>query len=469
MNAVAVLSDVATFNPTDLGNAERLVARHGADLHYVPAWKRWLVWDGRRWAVDDTQRIHQLAKETVRAILEEARDAATRDEAELLAKHAIASESNGRIGAMIERAQCEEGIPARPTDFDADPDLLTLANGTLDLRTGRLRPHAREDRITKLVDIRLEADARCPTWLAFLERIMGGDQDMIGFLQRAIGYSLTGHTREQCMFLMHGTGSNGKSKFLQVLRWLVGDAAVAADFATFLDRGRDSGPRNDVARLLGARVVTASEANEGQRLAEGLIKSVTGDDVVSARYLYSEAFEFKPTFKLWLAANHKPVVRGTDDGIWRRVRLVPFEVTIPPEEQDHELDAKLQGELPGILGWALDGCLAWRRGRLQPPERVLLATASYRAESDVLGAWIAECCVREDGAADAASSLYASYKKWAENGGEYVMSQTLFGRRLEERGITKELRGTGAQRLVWRRGVRLASQDAPAARWEPAP
>ena len=434
---------------TDIGNAERLIAMHGRDLHYVTTWKSWLIWDGTRWRRDETCELEKRAKQTVRKIWDEYHAEKDKDRKKDIARHAISSESNSHIRGMIERARAEEGVAVRYQEFDAQPFLFTVSNGTIDLSTGRLLPHDRDHLITKKADVDWVEDAACPLWEAFLTRIFEGNRDLIGYLQRAIGYSLTGDTREQCLHLMHGTGSNGKSTFLEVLQALMGDYGVQADFATFVEKKGD-GPRNDVARLAGARMVRSSEVGEGKRLNESLVKSLTGQDTIAARFLYSEAFEFQSTFKLWLAANHKPVIRGTDNAIWRRVRLIPFAVTITDDEKDETLKDRLIAELPGILRWAVDGCQQWLETGLRPPEIVMAATAAYRTESDVLGSFLDDCCEVGKGLEVAASDLYAAYRKWAKDSGEYELSMTAFGRRIDERGF--DVRKNGVK---YRQGLRL--------------
>jgi putative DNA primase/helicase len=448
------------FNLTDIGNAERLIARHGRDLRYVPRWHEWLVWDGRRYKPDETHDVERLAKETVRAFHDsiDAMDL-PRKEKEEQRKHALASEGDRKIAYMLARARAEVGVSIRTDALDADPWSLTVENGTIDLHTAQLREHNRDDLVTKLVPIRFDPDARCDLWESFLDRIMGGNQVLISWLQRAVGYSLTGMTSERCFFLLHGIGANGKTTFLEIVRAIAGDYATQTDFTTFLEKKSD-GPRNDIARLFGARVVTSSEVGEGKRFAESLVKSLTGAEVITARFLNQEFFEFMPTFKVFLAANHKPVIRGTDEGIWDRVRLIPFGVRIPPEERDPELLAKLRAELPGILAWAVAGCVLWQREGLGIPDEVRAATASYRSESDTLGAFLEEYCELGDTELhmEPANSLYNAYAAWAKEGGEYQLSQTAFGRRLAERGILAEKRGAGASRKVWRIGLRLIAR-----------
>jgi putative DNA primase/helicase len=337
---------------------------------------------------------------------------------------------------MIDDARALPPIPILPDALDADPWLLNVANGTIDLRTGELRAHRREDLLTRLAPVEYDPDAQAPCWAAFLERIFAGDGELIGFLRRAVGYSLTGQTGEQVFFILHGTGANGKSTLLEALGAMLGDYGAKTPTETLLIK-RSAGISNDVARLRGARLVTAVEAEDGQRLAESLVKQLTGGDTITARFLYQEAFEFAPTFKLWLATNHKPTIRGTDYAIWRRIRLIPFAVTIPEKEQDRTLPDKLKAELPGILAWAVRGCLEWQREGLGLPEAVKAATAAYQVEQDTLAAWLDACCILSPTATARAGQLYKNYRAWAEENGERPMTGHKFGRTLTERGFDK--------------------------------
>ncbi len=444
-------STAATDDPeaphlTDLGNAQRLVTRHGRDLRYCHLWNKWLAWDGMRWQVDDSGEIVRRAKDTVRGIYAEAKETSEPEERKAIARHALRSEADARIKAMISLAQSEPGIPIDPTLLDTDPWLLTCLNGTIDLRSGELLPHEREHYITKRAPVTHDQEATCPTWLAFLGRIMAGDADLIGFLQRAIGYSLTGNTTERVFLILHGGGRNGKSTLLEVFRTLLGpDYAVRTPTDTLLAK-RESGIPNDVARLRGARFVSASEADEGRRLAESTIKDLTGGDTISARFMRGEFFDFLPVFKLWLATNHRPVIRGTDLGIWDRIRLVPFSVRIPDDEQDRDLRQKLIAEAPGILAWAVHGCLEWQRHGLGTPSAVRKATAGYRADMDVLGAFLADRCTIDPQARIAAKTLYADYQRWCEETGEKPLSQIAVGKQLAERGFTPARSGKGRGR-----------------------
>jgi putative DNA primase/helicase len=286
-------------------------------------------------------------------------------------------------------------------------------------------------------------------WLGFLDRITGADFDVIGFLQRAVGYTLTGATGEQCVFIIHGPGANGKSVFLRTLRELAGEYGVDASIDTFLDR-RNRESSNDLARLAGARFVCATELDEGKRLAEGLVKTLTGGEAIPARFMYQEYFEFTPIFKVWLAVNHKPSITGDDNGIWRRIRLVPFRVTIPQEEQDRELLNKIRTELPGILNWAIAGALAWREIGLSPPAAVAAATDAYRSESDAIGEWLLERCIKAAGSSIQAKLLYDDYAQFIDARGGKAFSMRRWAQRMADRGFEKD-----EGRLVHYRGVRL--------------
>ncbi len=432
---------------TDLGNARRFVTMHRGNVRFCYPWGRWFVWTSTHWAVDDTGEIYRCAKETVRGIYREADQCEDESRRPALAKHAAKCESEGKLNAMLAMAQSEPGIPVLPDDLDRDPWLLNVLNGTLDLRTGQLRPHRREDLITKCIPVPYDPQAQCPRWCAFLDRIFEAKQELIAYVQRAIGYSLTGDTSEHCIFMLHGPGENGKSTQLQTLLGLLDAYAKKTPTETLMVRRGESIP-NDVARLRGARLVVAVEAEAGRRLAEAMVKEVTGGDTIAARFMRQEWFEFVPQFKIWLATNHKPRIIGTDRAIWRRIRLIPFTVIIPKAEQDRQLGEKLQEEWPGILAWAVRGCLDWLAHGLGEPKEVTRATEEYRAEQDVLGAFLEECCYQKTEAVALAKDLYAAYRRWCESNGERYTSQQDFGRRLGERQFTP---GKGTANVsVWR-------------------
>src|SRR5215217_2810585 len=440
---------------TDTGNAERLADRHGANLRYCHPWGKWLLYDGTRWRVDDRGAVVRLAKDTARSIFEEAKEAHSDAAANQLGKWASSSLSESKLRAMILLCQSEPGIPVLPDELDASPDLLNVLNGTIDLRSGKLREHRREDLITRVAPVEYDPDANAPAWETFLERVLPGEE-LRAFVQRALGYSATGDTSEQCMFINHGGGANGKSTFQEAIAAALGDYAMRAPTEMLLTK-RSGGIPNDIARLKGSRFVASSETEEGRRLAESLIKDLTGQDTVTARFLWAELFEFTPTHKLWLSTNHKPEIRGTDNAIWRRIRLIPWTVTIPPAEQDKQLSTRLRGELPGILAWIVRGCLEWRREGLRAPDEVRRATGAYRAEMDVLAGFLAECCELDTGHWEYAKDLYECYKRWCDENGERPEPQRKFGGRLGERGFQRD-RGGSRGAGIWR-GVRLTEGE----------
>ena len=437
------------FNFTDLGNAERLVEHASAELRYVHKMGAWIYWDGRRWARDDSAETIRRAKRMVRELARcapQVRDEKRRDR---LLRHAMCSESSGKLKAMLELGQAL--LPLPHAALDRQDMLFNCGNGTLDLVGGDLLSHRREDYLTRISGVVYDPEATCPRWEAFLLRVMGDDPELVAFLQRAVGYTLTGSTREQVLFLLYGVGANGKSTFIEILRLLTGEYAAQAEFSTFLKQDGAS-VRNDIARLVGARFVAAVEAEGGRPLAEAMVKQMTGGDVVTARFLFREFFEFQPAFKVWLAANHKPVIRGTDHGIWRRIRLIPFLVTIPEAERDPDLVKKLQAELPGVLAWAMRGCLDWQEHGLGLPSSVRAATESYRDEMDVLGGFLDDRCALEPHAQALTKELYDSYKTWADESGERAITKKAMGMRLAERGFISAKGSRGAR--CWQ-GLRL--------------
>ena len=431
----------------DRGNAQRLVARHGTDLRFCHQSGEWLVWDGYRWGPDVTGELMRRAKEAADAMYAEIAKGSTKDEQEMIFRHARASGGKNALKNMVELAQSEWPIPVALDQLDQQPWLLNCLNGTVDLRTGTLHPHRREDLITKLVPIVYDPKAPCPRWEQFLTQIMGEDRDLMAYLQRAIGYSLTGNTTEQVFFVLHGRGANGKSVFLDTLLALLGEHGRRVAFETFITQPYAGSTRMNLATIAGARLVTASESEENQRLAESLLKDITGGEKQEARLLYHDPFEFRPTAKIWLATNHRPQIRGSDHAIWRRVRLIPFAVTIPDDAQDRNLTQRLQDELPGILAWAVRGCLAWQRDGLQTPDAVRLATDAYREESDIIGPFLSERCIINHTAQAKSSDLWKQYLAWCEDNHERPISRKSFGSRLAERGFDQR-KSTGGMR-VW--------------------
>ena len=356
---------------------------------------------------------------------------------------ALRSESVAGRRATLESAASIREIVTVTNDYDRSPYLLTVGNGTLDLRTGELRACLPDDLITRATDVHYFPSAKCPRWLRFLEEVFGGDRALIDFIARAVGYSLTGETREQCLFILYGDGANGKSTFLETLLQLEGSHAAITPFSTFLIQRSPGNPRNDVAKLHGARLVKAVESPKEGMLDEAIIKEITGGDTISARFLFHEFFEFKPTFKLWLATNHRPSIRGTDDAIWRRIRLIPFTRQFSGLTRDPTLMEVLRGELSGILAWAVRGCLEWRRFGLGTSPVVEAATRKYRLDSDEMGRFLAERCMQDTKQQASGIELYQAYVDWCAANGAKPESNNLFAKALAVRGISKKRRRKG--------------------------
>ena len=334
-------------------------------------------------------------------------------------------------------------MPIMPFQLDKHKMAFNVPNGTLSLKSGQLVPAKRDYFITKFSPVEFTDNADCPMWRRFLDDIFGGDRELIRYIQKAVGYSMTGDTSEQCVFFLYGTGRNGKSTFLDVLREIFGDYVSNIQPETIMVKNSmGNGINSDIARLKGARMVTTVEPNEGVRLNEGLIKQLTGDDAVTARKLYGNEFEFKPEFKLWMATNHKPVIRGTDDGIWRRIHMIPFTVQIPVDKVDRQLKSKLEREYPAILRWAVEGCLLWQREGLKQPRAVLDMTREYRREMDVISGFLDDRCEVGEGFSAKSSELYAAYSAWCEANTEFKMSNTKFSVEMEKR-FSKVAKKTG--------------------------
>lgn len=429
--------------------ALRLVEREGWRMRHASG-MGWLVFEDGVWR-RDPGTVVRFARESARGLREEV-DAAWPDEFERypqaaqrpwlqLSTFARGSEGEGRINAAANLARVDPAVVVEPSDFDADLWLLNTASGTIDLRTGQHRPHAPIDLITMQTSVAWDEAATCPQWERFLLEIMEGDAEMVAFLQRVVGYALTGSTKEQCFFILQGHGSNGKSTFVDTIMKLLGGYSKSAQFQTFADTKANQDVRNDIADLRGSRFVSAVEPEEGARLAEGVVKQLTGGDAIKARFLYQEAFEFYPTFKVFLSCNPKPRIRGTDNGIWRRVRFIQFNrryrmtETDPTSwpEADRDLPQRVLGELPGILRWAVEGCMEWQRIGLAPPKKVLDATKAYRKEQDVLGQFVEECCDLCEGELVSSAELYEAYQAWCRRTGHtYPLAANQFGAKLTE-------------------------------------
>lgn len=420
----------------DMGNAERFVDLFGENVRYCYTEKKWYFYNSMRWSVDNLGVILRMADKCVEAMKAEAKLYLQADEesggdmAKKFEKHMKSSRSNKSKKAMLN--EIEHHLPILPIQMDRYKMALNTPSGIINLKNGDVKAHNPEYYFTKITSVDCAEAADCLRWLAFLDDIFAGDKDLIRYIQKAVGYSLTGSTAEQCAFFLYGTGRNGKSTFIDVIRDVFGDYAANIQPETIMVKSSQSNAINsDIARLKGARLVTSVEPNEGVRLNEGLLKQLTGDDTVTARKLYSEEFEFKPEFKLWMATNHKPIIRGTDTGIWRRIHMIPFNVQIPEDKVDKNLTHKLKAEMTGIFKWCIDGSLMWQREGLQMPAAVLKSVREYRREMDVISAFIEDKCTLEGTVQ--ASMLYAAYASWADSNNEYCMSNTKFSTELAKR------------------------------------
>jgi putative DNA primase/helicase len=396
------------------------------DLRYVAKLGRWFVWDGMAWREDDTLLGRDRARRTCRAA------AARCGEQQSRLARAIAS---AKTVAGVERlAQSDRTLAATVDQFDRDIFALNTPAGIIDLRSGQMRPHDRAAYLTKITGVAPDFDTPTPVWDAFLRKIMGGHDEVIEYLRRVAGYSLTGSTQEHALFFCYGVGANGKSTFLNAITAAAGDYHRTAPIETFISSNHDRHP-TELAGLRGARVVTAIETEEGRRWAESRIKSLTGGDPIPARFMRQDFFEYTPQFKLIIAGNHKPGLRSVDEAIRRRFNLIPFSVTIPSGERDETLPDRLKVEGPGILAWAITGCIDWQRRGLAAPKIVTDATAAYLDSEDAVSAWLDDMAERDGGSFATTAHLFGSWSNWAEKAGEYVGSAKRFGQALEKRGF----------------------------------
>lgn len=408
---------------SDDSNAEAFSAKHADEARYVAKWDQWMLWRGERWSEEPYPAIMQRARTVLRNISTLVTENDT-------IKRRLASAQGA---SNLERlARGDPRHVATPEQWDAHAWLLNTPTGTVDLHTGKLRGHNREEYHSKSTAVGPGGD--CPLWLKFLERVTGGDVELQGFLQRIIGYSLTASTSEQALFFLWGTGKNGKSVFLNTVSRILGDYAKTAPMSTFTASGSEQHP-TDLAGLRGARLVTAIETEDGRQWAESKLKALTGGDPITARLMRQDYWTYTPTFKLLIAGNHKPTIRSVDEAMRRRINLIPFTVWIPEEERDKNLEEKLRDESTGILQWAIDGCIEWQRQGLNPPKVVMDATKEYFDAEDVVARWIEDRCECNRRYETSSSALFKDYKEWCESTGERVRSQKKLSQALTDRGF----------------------------------
>jgi len=450
------------FSCTDDGNGDRLVAQYRDSIRYCKTFDAWFIWSGSRWERDETCRMLALAKRVARTIHLEA-SATTDDRREKVGKWALSSGMLSRLKAMIACA-CP-AVAVTPDEFDAHPTLLNCQNGTLELDTLTFREARREDLLTKCAGVAYDPAAECPTWLAHLDLIFNGDAEVIEGFRQMAGYSLLDGNPEQVMFILLGRGKNGKSVTLKVLAEVLGDYAVNLAAESLMVKRNDV-IRSDLARLMGARLVTSAEGGEGAALDEGAVKQLTGfDDKITVARKYENEFEFTPGAKIWFATNHAPRIRGTDDGIWRRIWLIPFEVQIPEERRDPQITEKLLQEKAGILNWMLAGLRQYHAQghRLRPADKIVAATRAYRRESDAIGRFLADEMIYDPQGSVTRAGLYSIYSEWCKVEGEPPVASRTIAKYLRERQIQETKRG-GARCWI---GIRVkntmeAEQDAAA-------
>lgn len=433
------------YDMTDTGNAHRMYDKFGKIIRYSYNRKKWYFWDGKVWVLDESGEIKKLADEICEDLKAEAWEIQDEDIQEQALKWAKRTAGSTAKEAMIKECQHLNDVPASPDDFDAYTDFLNCQNGIINLRNGELLPHDSNFMMSKICNAEYDIKKRKPKrWLQFLDEITAGDKDLQNYIQKCIGYSISGSNREQCAYFLYGMGNNGKSTFLDTIADLLGSYSSNAQPDTIMLQSRlgssGGGANSDIARLKSARFVTCEEPTEGVRLNEGLLKQLTGGSKVTCRFLYGDEFEYTPEFKIWVATNHKPTVRGTDFGIWRRIKLIPFEVNIPKEKVDKNLKYKLRQEFPQILAWAVEGCLKWQAEGIEDPVAVAEATKGYKQEMDLIATFVEQCIEVDYNCklSVMASNLFSLYSKWAKANNEYEMSSKKFfievAKKLPERG-----------------------------------
>jgi putative DNA primase/helicase len=420
----------AAYPRTDLGNNKRFVQRFGKDIRYCHPWRVWFIWNGSRWEMDESGRIMAHGKYAVNRIEDEAGKTSGDHAQKEMYSWSGTSQGYNRIKSMI--ALSASDVPILPHQIDADKNLINFPNGTLEIDTMAFREHKQADLCSKMMGAPYDLSADCPLWKQFIGEIFEEDQDLIQFVQRALGYSLTAEIKERAIFLCYGSGANGKSTLLNTAAAVMGDYAQQTESSTFTVQKREQ-VRNDLAALKGARLVLALESGKDKKLDEAIVKQVSGGDKIAARFLFKEYFEYIPEFKIWWGFNHRPRIDDSTESIWDRIKLIPFNLRIPEEKRDLDLPQKLQAELPGILKWMLEGLREYRRIGLAEPEIVRAATAEYQEEQDILGEWIGDECVREPRAWTASAELYTSYHIWSTSRQETPMSPRKFGFEIGDR------------------------------------
>lgn len=430
-------AEYVDFEMSDSGNGKRFAYLFSDIIRYMRNRKRWFFWDGKVWCEDTTNEIRRLADKAIQNIKDQAFATDDEDKQEKLLKHAVKTASNKMKTAMIAESEHLQGVAINPDYFDAQNDLINMQNGIVNLRNGEVIAHSPDYHMSKIGWASCgESGAKPERWLQFLDEITGGDKELQRYLQKAVGYSLSASIQEQCCFICFGNGCNGKSTFMDTITTILGGYATNMQAESIMQKKNQSSANSDIARLKGARLVTVAEPQEGLMLNESLVKQLTGGDTITARFLFGDEFEFRPQFKLWICTNHKPVIRGTDDGIWRRINLIPFTVRIPPDKIDRELGHKLRKEMPAIARWAVEGYQMWQQEGLKQPECIKAATDDYRAEMDTLQQFCEDCLEDDDQPGSPgvkASDMFEVYERWADDTNAFKMNSTRFGKEITKR------------------------------------
>lgn len=439
------------YKKNDAGAAQAFADRYADRLRFAPG-IGWLVWNGHRWERDAIGRVVQYGIDLHHSLMADV--SAIRDEAERKEawRWANALGNRNRIEAMLRLAESNPALVVRAAQLDADPFLVGCQNGTIDLQSGRFFEGDKGDLITRSLGTRWDEGATCPKWEKFLEGVTMSDTELVAFIQKAVGWTVSGDVSEAAFFFLWGAGANGKSVFSDTLARLMGDYYHRAS-AELFDRRHDRNKAPELAEVRGRRLILASETQEGGRLDEQLVKDLTGGEEITACKKFMSPFNFPPVAKLWMSGNHKPRITGTDEGMWRRVRLLPFEASFRGDDANPNLREELREELPGILAWAVEGFRRWKAEGLGLPERVKLAVADYRAAEDDLADFIAD---RIEEAPDAVTcpkrTVFSEYENWTEAEGiRHPMTQKQLSRKLKDRGW-KDLHGK-----FWR-GWRIAEE-----------
>jgi len=428
-----VYGTIKVYELNDTGNAQQLVDRYQGFIKYNFENKIWKIWNGKYWQNDITKQIKSYAEVIVNDMKTQAFQSEDDYDRKLKLKNVQRAFSSAGKEAFLKEAQHLTGVPVVNSNFDSHEFLLNVNNGIIDLKKGILVDHEKTFLLSKFIPIDYEENKTPKQWIKFLNEIFLGDQELILYLQKAIGYTLTGSIREQALFILYGDGNNGKSVFLDIISRLLGDYAINVQVETILERKNGNNYTSDLARLKGARFVTTGENNEGSKLNEGLVKQITGGEQITARFLYGTEFEFYPNFKIWIQTNHKPIIRGTDAGIWRRIHAIPLTYKVSESKRDKDLVKKLESELPSILSWAVEGCLLWQKEGLKLPPVIAAGIQEYKNEMDIISTFISEECDLITDWETNANVLYSEYEKWSKNSNEYLMSKTKFGREIAKR------------------------------------